>query len=115
MPLESLKPFRIPKKNTRQCHEGQKKVFLPIESWQQRDSSKTTHDAHLPAMHPQITELLFVSWLIFICTLVFCMLIFTLTIASNKDANQERLMQSAHIEGLPWWGEINLESKTCGE
>ena len=60
MSLEPLKPFRIPKKNTRQCHEGQRKVFRPIESRQQHDSTKTTHNAHLPTMHPQIIELLFV-------------------------------------------------------
>ena len=48
MSLECLKPFKIPKKNTCQCHEGQRKVFLLIESRQQYDSSKTTHDAHLP-------------------------------------------------------------------
>ena len=44
MSLESLKPFGIPKENTRQCHEGQGKIFLPIESRQQ-------HDSRLHAMH----------------------------------------------------------------
>ena len=78
MSLESLKPFRIPKKNTHQCHEGQRKVFLPIKSQEQHDSSKTTHDAYLPTMHPQIIEMPFVQWLIFVCVLVICMLTFYL-------------------------------------
>ena len=59
MSLGSLMPFRMPNKNIRQCHGGQRKVFLPIESQQQHNSSKTVHDAHLPTMHPQILELLF--------------------------------------------------------
>ena len=50
----------IPKKNIGQCHEGQKNVFLPIESQQEHDSSKTAHDAHLPTMHLRILKLLFV-------------------------------------------------------
>ena len=70
MSLGSFTPFGIPNKNIRQCHKGQKTIFPPIESRQQHHSSKTTHDAHLPTMHPQILGLLFVRWLIFICRLV---------------------------------------------
>ena len=83
MSLESLKPFRIPKKNTRHCHEGQRKVLLSSNLGNNTIQIRLQNDAHLPTMHPQMIEQPFVQWLIFICTLVICMLIFTLTIASD--------------------------------
>ena len=101
MSLESLKPFRIPKENTRPCHEGQRKVFLPIESPQQHDSSKTTHDVHVPTMHSHIIKLPFVWWLIFICTLVIYVPFFTLTIASDTGRKSTEADAECPHSGLP--------------
>ena len=64
MSLESLKPFRIPKQNTRQCHKGQRKDFLLIESRQQHDSSKTTHDAHQGSSISVISDMVMIRLLL---------------------------------------------------